>query len=59
MYVPGAGKSHVILPTQEADIRRTAVRGQRGQCFLKAYLENTQHKKGQRVWSGRVPAQEA
>jgi hypothetical protein len=35
----------VILATQEAEIRRIAVRSQLRQIFLRPYLENIHHKK--------------
>jgi hypothetical protein len=37
---------HVILATQEAEIRRTAVRSQHGQIVHKTLSQKTHHKKG-------------
>jgi hypothetical protein len=36
----------IILPTQEAEIRRTVVQSQPGQIVHKTYLENSQQEKG-------------
>jgi hypothetical protein len=36
----------VILATQEAEIRRIAVRSQSRQIAVRPYLEKTLHKKG-------------
>jgi hypothetical protein len=36
----------VILPTQEAEIRKITAGSQPGQQFMRHYLKNTQHKKG-------------
>jgi hypothetical protein len=40
----------VILATQEAEMRRIAVRSQPGQRVHETYVEKTQHKKG--WWCG-------
>jgi hypothetical protein len=40
----------VILATQEAEIRRTAVEGQLDTEFVRPYLKNIQHKKGLVEW---------
>jgi hypothetical protein len=36
----------VVLATQEAEIRRTAIELRQGKHFTISYLEKTQHKKG-------------
>jgi hypothetical protein len=40
----------VILPTQEAEIRRVEVRGQPGQIIHETVFEKTHHKKGLVEW---------